>query len=181
MILMTGMYNIQGTLADGQFLVQNMPADTVISSPAFTQAALSAVFGGAGEYFIGLAVIFFAFTTILAYYYMAETNVVYLAEKIGGGGITLFFVKIIIILAVAYGGINSSGYIWNIGDVGVGLMAWLNIVGIIVIFFLAKPTIKALVDYEAQQKAGVAHYTFNPKKLGIENAKFWEDRINNSK
>ena len=41
---------------------------------------------------------------------------------------------------VAYGTVNTAGYIWNLGDVGVGLMAWLNIVGIITIFFMAKPT-----------------------------------------
>ncbi len=34
------------------------------------------------------------------------------------------------------------------GDVGVGLMAWLNIVGILIIFFMSKPALKALADYE---------------------------------
>ena len=38
------------------------------------------------------------------------------------------------------------------GDVGVGLTAWLNIVGILAIFFMAKPAILALKDHEAQQK-----------------------------
>ena len=35
---------------------------------------------------------------------------------------------------------------------------------------------RLLRDYEAQKKAGVAHYVFDPKALGIKNAKFWEDR-----
>ena len=64
------------------------------------------------------------------------------------------------------------------GDLGVGLMAWLNIVGILLIFFMARPAVKALHDYEAQQKAGVERYTFDPVKLGIKNARFWEDRLN---
>ena len=42
-----------------------------------------------------------------------------------------------------------------------------------------KPTIKALRDYEQQQKAGVKEFTFDPVKLGIRNANFWEDRIKN--
>ena len=63
------------------------------------------------------------------------------------------------------------------GDVGVGMMAWLNIIGIIAIFFMAKPAIKALKDYERQQKAGVEKYTFDPKSLEIENADFWEKRL----
>ena len=43
MILMTGMYNIQGTLPEGQFLVQNVDAATIISGPAFTQMAVSSI------------------------------------------------------------------------------------------------------------------------------------------
>ncbi|MCB1639640.1 MAG: alanine:cation symporter family protein, partial [Thiothrix sp.] len=178
MILMTGQYNIQGTLPDGQFLVQNLDAAVNINSPAFTQAALTSVFGSSGEVFVGLAVFFFAFTTLLAYYYIAETNVAYLAEKIGFEAPALFVIKVVLMAAVAYGAINSSGYIWNIGDIGVGLMAWLNIVGIIALFFLmGKPTIKCLRDYEAQKKAGVKDFTFDPKALGIENARFWEQRL----
>ena len=46
---------------------------------------------------------------------------------------------------------------------------------------MAKPAIKALKDYEAQQKAGVKTYTFDPKKLGITNATFWETRFNKNK
>ena len=62
------------------------------------------------------------------------------------------------------------------GDVGVGLMAWLNIVGIVIIFFLSKPALKALADYEEQQKQGVTEYTFNPVKLGIKGATYWEEK-----
>ena len=60
MILMTDMYNIQGTLPAGQFLVQHLPADTSINSPAFTQMAVSSVFGGFGQIFVAVAVFFFS-------------------------------------------------------------------------------------------------------------------------
>lgn len=61
----------------------------------------------------------------------------------------------------------------------VGLTAWLNIVGILIIFFMGKPAIKALQDYESQMKAGVKNYTFDPIKLGIKGATFWEERLKN--
>ncbi|WP_227429960.1 alanine/glycine:cation symporter family protein [Psychrobacter sp. I-STPA6b] len=178
MILSTGMYNIQGTLPDGQFLVQNIAATTEINSPAFTQMAMNAVYGNYGDNFIAIAVFFFAFTTILAYYYIAEVNVTYLTRFIGRGAhkTGIFIVKVLIMLMVAYGGLNSAGYIWGLGDVGVGLMAWLNIVGILVIFFVAKPAMDILKDYEAQLKAGVEHFTFDPAKFGIKNAPYWEER-----
>jgi AGCS family alanine or glycine:cation symporter len=175
MILITQQYNVQGTLADGQFIVQNVDPSTIIASPAFTQMALASVFGSTGPIFVGIALFFFAFTTILAYYYIAETNVAYLRRALNIN-VSLTFVKLLIMFMVAYGTVNTAGYIWNLGDVGVGLMAWLNIVGIITIFFMAKPTMKALRDYEEQKASGVTEYTFNPKALGIKGAEFWEKR-----
>lgn len=181
MILTMGTYNVQGTLEKGQFIVQNVDASVEIGTPAFTQMALEATFGGFGNYFIAIAVFFFAFTTILAYYYIAEVNIAYLTRRMSAGvqKSAAWFPKLSVIALVAYGSLNSAGYIWNMGDVGVGLTAWLNIVGILVMFFMVKPTINALKDYEEQKKAGVTNYTFDPVKLGIKNATFWEDRLKN--
>ena len=178
MILTMGTYNIQGTLPEGQYIVQNVAAGVEINSPAFTQMAMESVYGQFGNTFIAIAVFFFAFTTILAYYYIAEVNVAYLTRFISRGAnkTGLFLVKVLIMVMVAYGGLNSAGYIWAIGDIGVGLMAWLNIIGILVIFFVARPTLTMLKDYEAQRKAGVQHYTFDPVKFGIKNAPYWEER-----
>ncbi len=176
MILITQQYNVQGTLPDGQFIVQNVAPDVIIASPAFTQMALQSIFGGFGSAFVGIALFFFAFTTILAYYYIAETNVAYLRRALNVK-VSLTLVKLLIMFMVAYGTVNTAGYIWNLGDVGVGLMAWLNIVGIIAIFFMARPTMKALKDYEDQKAAGVEEYTFDPKALGIKGADFWEKRL----
>ncbi len=178
MILTMGTYNIQGTLPDGQFIVQNVAATTEINAPAFTQMAMESVYGSFGDTFIAIAVFFFAFTTILAYYYIAEVNVAYLTRFLGRGAnrTGLFLVKVLIMAMVAYGGLNSAGYIWAIGDIGIGLMAWLNIVGILVIFIVARPTLTMLKDYEAQRKAGVKRYSFDPAKYGIKNAPYWEAR-----
>lgn len=173
MILITQMYNVQGTLEAGQFIVQNLPATTDIGSPAFTQYAIGSVFGNFGELFVALAILFFAFTTILAYFYIAETNVVYLNRFLKTPGL-IFATKLIIMFSVAYGCLNASGYIWGIGDVGVGLMAWVNIIGIIVSYFLLKPAMKALNDYEEQLNSGRKDFSFDPKKLGIKGADFWE-------
>ncbi|OJZ76605.1 sodium:alanine symporter, partial [Vibrio cholerae] len=74
MILITGAYNVHGA-AEGMFLVQNLPADIIASSPAFTQIAVDSALPGIGKPFVAFALFFFAFTTILAYYYIAETNV----------------------------------------------------------------------------------------------------------
>jgi AGCS family alanine or glycine:cation symporter len=173
MILITGAYNIQG--ADGVLLVQNVPAELDPNSPAFTQYAVDSVVTGIGKPFVAVALFFFAFTTLLAYYYIAETNVAYIRRTIKVPGM-MFVLKIALMASVFYGAVRTASLAWGLGDIGVGLMAWLNIIAVLIIFFVSKPALKALRDYESQRRQGVAKYRFDPQALGIKNAKFWEDR-----
>ncbi|KUM51579.1 alanine/glycine:cation symporter family protein [Rheinheimera sp. EpRS3] len=182
MILITQQYNIQtenfnAATGVGTMILQNVDAATEVASPAFTQMALLSVFGQFGQVFAGLAIFFFAFTTILAYYYITETNVAYL-NRVFNNKLPNIVFKLLLMFMVAYGTVNSAGYIWNIGDIGVGLMAWVNVVGILVIFFMYKPTMRCLRDFEEQKKAG-GPISFDPVKLGIKNATFWEKRLAN--
>jgi len=179
MILITQSYNV---MPDGttSFVVQNLADNVVINGPAFTQIAVDSVLTGFGKPFIAIALFFFAFTTVLAYYFIAENNVSYINRTIKVPALR-FLLKVVLMSAVFYGTVAQPSAAWGMGDIGVGLMAWLNIVAIIAIFFMSKPAIKALKDYERQQKEGVKEYTFDPKALGIEKADFWEDRINKSK
>ena len=175
MILITQQYNVAGELPAGQFIVQNVDAATEIGSAAFTQMALLSVFGNFGQVFVGLALFFFAFTTILAYYYITETNVAYL-NRVFNNKLPVVLFKLLLMFMVAYGTVNSAGYIWNIGDIGVGLMAWVNVIGILTIFFMYKPTMRCLRDYEQQKKDG-GPISFDPVRLGIKNATFWENKL----
>lgn len=178
MILLTKQYNIQGTLELGNFLVQNLPAETPINSPAFVQSALGLTFGGFAPWFSFLALFFFAFTTIISFYYIAETNTVFLSTKFKiNSRIAIFITRLAIMLAVAYGSVAVSDLAWNMGDIGNGILGWINVIGILLIYFISMPTIKCLLDYEAQKKAGVKDYIFDPIKLGIKNATFWEERL----
>ncbi len=172
MILITGAYNIH--TGDGGFFVQNLAADLPANSPAFTQFAVESVFQGVGKPFVAVALFFFAFTTLLAYYYIAETNIAYLRRtfKVPGDMLVL---KVALMASVFYGAVKTANLAWDLGDIGVGLMAWLNIVAILILYFMAKPALKALKDYEAQMKAGVTEYTFDPDALGIKNADFWRN------
>lgn len=174
MILITQQYNV---IPDGTTvaIVQNVAQDTVINGPAFTQLAVDSVLTGVGKPFIAIALFFFAFTTVLAYYFIAENNVSYINRTFKMPALN-FVLKVIIMIAVFYGTVAQPSSAWALGDIGVGLMAWLNIIGIIIIFFMAKPAIKALKDYERQQKEGVEKYSFDPKSLDIKNADFWENK-----
>src|SRR3546814_5714321 len=108
----------------------------------------------------------------MAYYYMAETNIAYINRKVHRPWLILVL-RLTIIGAVFLGVFRTTGGAWALGDVGVGLMAWLNLVAIVI---LQKPALAALRDYQRQRKAKVADYDFDPVALGIRNAHYWEQR-----
>jgi AGCS family alanine or glycine:cation symporter len=190
MILITGAYNVgpieAHTFAEGgQFVLQNLPVtiDPLTNLPvmidpessAFTQLAVESVMPGVGKPFVAIALFFFAFTTVLAYYYIAETNIAYL-RRFFTVPAEMVILKIVMMSAVFFGAVKTANLAWVLGDIGVGLMAWLNIVAILILFFMGKPALKALADYERQKKAGVTEYTFDPEALGIKNADFWANK-----
>lgn len=164
MILFTGMYNTVGK--DGRFIVENLQG--VKPGPGYTQAAIETVFPGFGASFVAIALFFFAFTTIMAYYYIAETNVAYLMR--GKNGTWLMTgLKIMLLIATFYGAVKTADLAWALGDVGLGIMVWLNLIAILI---LAKPALQTLKDYEEQKQQGLDP-VFDPIKLGIKNADYW--------
>ena len=175
MILFTGMYNTyeehDGTLEGSTYLVENVSG--VEHGPGYTQEAIDTVFPGFGSAFVAIALFFFAFTTIMAYYYIAETNVVYLLKN-KNGPIWMFLVKVALLAATMYGAVQTAELAWALGDVGLGIMVWLNVIAILI---LVKPALITLRDYERQKKQGLDP-VFDPKALGIKNADFWEHEYN---
>ncbi|MBP4141741.1 alanine:cation symporter family protein [Flavobacterium sp. P4023] len=170
MLLMTGKYNVHnpdfGIAGASEFLYSG--AQNIAVGPGYTQSAMDSVFPGFGSYFVAIALFFFAFTTILAYYYIAETNISYLTRKFESP-VFNYVLKIIMMLVIMYGSINQAKLAWDIGDIGVGLMAWFNIIAIIL---LQKPALAALKDYEKQKKQGLDP-VFSPEDIGVTNAHIW--------
>ena len=203
MILACKTYNIIDTVqqtAAGPvvtYLHQNPLAPEGEPSVFYTTNALGTVVGPrTGDLIISVALFFFAFTTIMAYYYYAETNLVYLfnrwrrrvyrkhPERLDeleeadmhfgddrGEKATIWVLRILTISAVLMGSMLGSGIVWTIGDIGVGTMAWINVVAILL---LSPKALRSLKDYERQKKAG-QEPRFDPKGLDIENAEFWEE------
>ncbi|GAE36390.1 sodium/alanine symporter family protein [Halalkalibacter akibai JCM 9157] len=167
MILFTGMYNTESP--NGGFIVNNLGSE-IPAGAGYTQAAIESVLPGFGAAFVAVALFFFAFTTIMAYYYMAETNIAYLIRgKFRKSG--MLVLKVVLLLAVFFGSVREADLAWALGDVGLGLMVWLNLIAILI---LAKPALRTLKDYEEQKKQGLDP-VFDPKKLGIKNADYWEE------
>ncbi len=184
LILSTGAYRVfDGGTADGAVIGEGglLPADVEVG-PAYAQVGFDSLWSGAGSTFIAISLAFFCFTTIIAYYYMAETNLRFLLGKSStipvpvirgtvGSDLTMAL-QALILLSCVMGAVSTASDAWTLGDIGVGLMAWLNIIGILI---LQQPAYKALRDYERQQKQGLDP-TFDPIPLGIVGATFWETR-----
>lgn len=164
MILSTGMYNVAGP--DGTMLVENIPG--VAAGTAFTQAAVSTVFSEFGPIFVALAIFLFAWTCLLAYYYIAETALVYLDNKLNYPHFKTLL-KIVFLIVCFFGSVQSASVMWALGDIGFGVMCYLNFVAILL---LSKVAFKVLKDYDEQMKLG-KDPVFDPRKAGVENADFW--------
>ena len=203
MILACKTYNIIDTVqqtptgAVVTYLQQNPTAPEGEPGVFYTTGALGSLIGNnAGDMVISIALFFFAFTTIMAYYYYAETNLVYLfnrwrrriykkhPERLDdleradmhfgddrGEKIVVWILRSGTIAAVFCGSLVGSGMVWTLGDIGVGAMAWINIVAILL---LSRQALRSLKDYERQKKQGVEP-KFNPKALGINNSEYWND------
>ncbi len=107
---------------------------------ALTQTAFTAAFGSFGSIFIAVCMLFFAFSTILGWYFFGETNVKYLfGEKAVKPYILLVCVFIII------GSLMKVSTIWNMSDCFNSLMVVPNIIALFALTGVVKKTYK---DYK---------------------------------
>lgn len=167
MILLTGTYNVSNPA--GGYIAENIPGVEI--GPAYTQMAVDSFIPGFGSQFVAIALFLFAFTTLMAYYYYAETCILYLFKEGKHHKIVVNLTRVLLLCAIYYGAVRTASLAWGMGDIGVGLMAWLNIIAIVL---LRKPALQSLKDYEEQLAAGEdPHY--NSTKLGVANADFWKD------
>ena len=148
MILICESYNVidSGT---GEMLVANAP-ELGNNYAGFTQAAVDSLLPGFGSKFISIAMVFFVFTTIMAYYFYCESAIMYLnrgkegkAEKIG-----VFLMRVAILAAAVFGAVKESDVIWQIGDIGVGICAWINVIAILL---LSPKVFRSLRNYEKEK------------------------------
>ena len=153
MILSAGTFNILDAKT-GEMLLANDPA-LGANYVGYTQAAVDSVIGGFGSVFVSIALAFFVFTTVMAYYFYTESSVMYLcslSKKMSPKTETLLvrFFQMFIIASVIFGAVKEANLVWTLGDIGIGIMAWVNVIAILI---LAPKAIKALREYEGIVKS----------------------------
>ncbi|MBR5100494.1 MAG: alanine:cation symporter family protein [Bacteroidales bacterium] len=151
MILCSGCYNVFDAKS-GELLVANAPqlGDNYVG---FTQSAVDSVLSGFGGTFVSIALVFFVFTTVMAYYFYGESSIMQIfagrPDKRRAERTCIWIFRITLLGMVVFGALREANVIWQLGDVGVGLTAWINV---IVLLLLCPKAIQALREYESSIK-----------------------------
>ncbi len=119
-----------------------------VTGTQLTQEAMEVHLGDFGTYFIAIAILFFAFTSIVANYTYAENAMVYLG---GGNALGIGALRLGVLAMVIWGAYEAVITVFNAADASMGLMATINLVAIVL---LSGTVVKLTRDYLAQRKAG---------------------------
>lgn len=141
-----------------------------LSGAPYVQTALRESFGAFGPVFITVAMILFAFTTLIGNLFYVDKCLAHLLGHVPGKTFMRVY-HIIASLVVLLGAGLSADLLWNISDI---LMGGMTLINMPVIVILGKYAIRALKDYEAQRKQGVEP-VFHAKNIGLPHeVDYWE-------
>ena len=121
-----------------------------ISGAEYVQTSLATNLGSFGPIFITVAMVLFAFTTLIGNLFYVDKCINHIAGKVPDKKIQRV-IHIIAAVVIFIGAGLSADMLWNIADVTMGLMTIINMP---VILILGKYAFRALKDYEAQRNLG---------------------------
>ena len=113
---------------------------------ALLQAAMSYHLGDFGVVFIAITLGLFSFSTFLGILFYARSNVAYL---FGDRFLWQTVYKLVALVMLFIGGIASYTFVWDLGDVGIGLMTLFNKS---ILYPMSKEALTALAAYEEEKK-----------------------------
>ena len=140
-------------------LISGLYSTSGLEGIQLTQASLQAQVGSMGTVFVAIAIILFAFTSIIGNYYYGEANIRYLTDKkwaltvfrILSGGAFVFL-----------GAVASFEFVWSLGDL---FMALVTLCNLIALAFLSKYAFKLLNHYRDQKRRGIKSPVFHRSDL----------------
>lgn len=133
-----------------------------LSGAPYVQASLKAVLGDFGPIFITVAMILFAFTTLLGNLFYVDKAFRHILGKTPNKSFyTVYY--IIASLVILFGAVLSADLLWGVADI---LMGGMTIINIPVILYLCKYAISALDDYIEQRRQG-KEPVFKAKNIGL--------------
>ena len=146
--------------------------DAAVSGAPYVQNAISTVFGTAGPVFITVAMVLFAFTTLLGNIFYVDNAVTFMNNKVKPSKrfMNIFYIACTVVIFV--GAIIPMDAAWAMADITMGAMTLINLPTCMI---LGKHAIACLKDYEIQKKAG-KNPIFKASSIDIneEDLDFWK-------
>jgi AGCS family alanine or glycine:cation symporter len=137
-------------------LVSN-PADASLNGIQLTQAAFTEQVGSLGSIFVAIAILLFAFSSIIGNYYYGEANIRFISRR----PIYLWIYRVLVSCMVMCGAVMSLDLAWSLADVTMGLMTICNLIAIVL---LSRQALWLLSDYISKKKRGV-NPTFHKEEM----------------
>lgn len=178
MIIITDCFNVLDKsgnfmhIGKGSSLMADQAA-TGTAGIVWVQEACNSIMPNIGGILVAFCLLFFAFSTTIAYYYEGESALAYLfrGEDTKERSMAIWVLRIVMPIMIVVWSTVTAGTAWAVSEVALGLLVWVNA---IVLVFMSNEVITIYNDYMSQVKAGKKPY-FNPQKLGIKNADLWMD------
>ncbi|CZF80091.1 Amino-acid carrier protein AlsT [Grimontia celer] len=124
-----------------------LDTDSGVTGIALTQAALVEEVGAWGAGFIAIAILLFAFTSLIANYSYGESNIEYIFKS--KKAINVY--RVAVLAMVVIGAVVDLPTVWAFADLSMGMMALINLVAILALSGIVFALLK---DYETQRKEG---------------------------
>lgn len=125
-------------------ITRSVTPDQSLIGTALTQAGFSSVFGKFGEIFIAICMFFFAFSTIIGWYFFGEANIKYLFGK---KAVKIY--SLLVCVCIILGSAMKVTLVWDMADCFNGLMVIPNLIGLLALTRVIKSVHK---DYQVNFK-----------------------------
>ena len=139
-------------------LVSNPSPDASLNGIQLTQAAFTSQVGSLGSVFVAIAILLFAFSSIIGNYYYGESNIRFISRS----PIYLWIYRVLVGAMVMCGAVMSLDLAWSLADVTMGLMTICNLIAIVL---LSRQVLWLLRDYTTKKRKGISSPTFNKAEM----------------
>ena len=144
-----------------------------VSGAPYVQNAIATVFGKVGPTFITVAMVLFAFTTLLGNLYYVDNALIFLNKKKQPSETFMHLFHIGCAVVVFLGAIIPMNAAWAAADITMGGMTLINLPTCVILGKIAVDTLK---DYEKQKKEGKnPHFHAKDIGLNVDELDFWKD------
>ena len=126
--------------------------DNGLNGIELTQVALCSQIGEAGKSIVAIAILFFAFSSIIGNYYYGENNILFLLQGKQCKSAVILSYRLLLGLLLVTGSLTTIDLVWASADFFMVIMTVTNLVSILL---LGRYAVRLLYDYQQQREEGI--------------------------